>query len=490
MKSNLFLILVLLFASAAIADEPINIGSRRELFVDHNLIETMEGCELALARPRDEGIAFRFDQPWEGRFCGYVTVLRIADDDCRLYYRGRPEAGSDGQPGERACVAVSKDEGRTWERPALGIVEIDDRSDNNVILDEAPYCHNFSPLLDARPGVPVDERFKALGGTVHSGLVAFASPDGFHWHKLNDGESVINEGALDSQNVSFWSETEQCYVCYLRSWSGGGFNGHRWVSRTTSEDYVHWTPIQPMRFMHNGQNATSEHIYTNQTGPYFRAPHIYVSTAARFMPGRSVLSNEQAEAIDVDSKYFGDISDGVLLTSRGGTVYDRTFMEGFIRPDMGWENWVSRTNYPALNVVPTGDDRMSLFVSVNYGQETNSLRRYSLRLDGFASVRAPYDGGVLVTKPFTFEGERLSLNFATSAAGSVRIQIETTEGDLIPGFTADECQEIIGNEIDRTVFWNGDTSVAELSGRTIRIRFFMKDADLYSFKFGTETPRP
>ena len=69
------------------------------------------------------------------------------------------------------------------------------------------------------------------------------------------------------------------------------------------------------------------------------------------MPNRQVLTPEQARAINVDPGYFKDCSDGVLLTSRGGDRYDRTFMEGFINPGIGPENWVSRTNYPALGVV-------------------------------------------------------------------------------------------------------------------------------------------
>ena len=141
------------------------------------------------------------------------------------------------------------------------------------------------------------------------------------------------------------------------------------------------------------------------------------------------------------------------MTSRGGNVYDRTFMEGFIRPGIGPENWVSRTNYPALGIVQTGPHEMSFYTNCNYGQPTACLRRYSMRLDGFASVRAPYEGGEMVTQPLTFTGKRLSLNFATSAAGGVRVEIQDAAGQPIPGYTLDESIELIGNEIDRTVSW-------------------------------------
>lgn len=61
-----------------------------------------------------------------------------------------------------------------------------------------------------------------------------------------------------------------------------------------------------------------EHLYTNQTTPYPRAPQLYVSLAARFMPGRRVVSEEVAKSLGVEGSYSGDCSDSVLMTSRGG----------------------------------------------------------------------------------------------------------------------------------------------------------------------------
>jgi hypothetical protein len=208
-----------------------------------------------------------------------------------------------------------------------------------------------------------------------------------------------------------------------------------------------------------------------------------VGIAARFMPGRRVISAGQAEAIGVDPGYFNDCSDAVLLTSRGGAVYDRTFMEGFLVPGIGPENWVSRTNYPALNVVQTGDHEMSFYVNQNYGQPTAHLRRYSLRLDGFASLRAGYDGGEVVTRPMIVEGNALLLNFETSAAGGIRVEVQDAEGTPLPGFTLDDAVETIGNEIERPVFWTHGSDVSSLAGRPIRLRFALKDAGLYAMRF-------
>ena len=102
-------------------------------------------------------------------------------------------------------------------------------------------------MIDTRPGVPDDQRYKALAGVHTSGLAAFVSADGLRWRKLQEKPVLESKAfAFDSQNVSFWSPSEECYVCYFRSWN----NDVRWISRTTSRDYVNWTPPVAMEFRH------------------------------------------------------------------------------------------------------------------------------------------------------------------------------------------------------------------------------------------------
>lgn len=475
----LLMLLFLLLPLMGIGEEAhvIDIGSRLELFVDHTLVDRLHGAELRLNHPIDTGVAIQFDRPWEGAFSGYVTVIKDGPT-YRLYYRCLPIAGKDGNENESTCYAESTD-GIRWSKPELGIFELMGSRKNNAILaHSAPFTHNFSPMLDTRPGVATAERFKALGGTKASGLVAFVSGDGLHWSKLRE-QAVITQGYFDSQNVSFWSEAEKQYVCYFRTFKTIGGKGVRWITRTTSKDFLNWSEPVEMTF----GEAPPEHLYTNQTHPYFRAPHLYIGIAARFMPGRQVLTDEQARAINVDPGYFKDCSDNVLLTSRGGAQYDRTFLEAFVRPGIGAANWTSRTNYPALNVVPTGPAEMSLYVQHHYGQPTHHLRRYALRTDGFASVNAPYRGGEVVTKPFRFTGRNLVINFATSAPGGLRFEIQDQERKPIPGYTLEDSVEVIGNEIERTVSWRYGNDVSKLARQAVRLRVVMKDADLYALRF-------
>lgn len=458
-------------------EDIVNIGSRLELFVDSFLIEEQDNVNRILHPPEDAGNVLSFDKPWEGAFCGYATIIKDGDV-YRLYYRGLPEAGKDGSSSETTCYAESED-GINWTRPDLGIYEVSGSRNNNIILaDVAPITHNFSPFLDTREGINPKHKYKALGGTGSSGLIACVSADGIHWSTLQK-EPVFTEGLFDSQNVSFWSEEEQLYLCYFRTWTKVGYSGFRTVSRTTSKDFINWTDPIKMDF----GNTPLEHLYTNQTAPYYRAPHIYVAIAARFMPNRQVLTDEQARQLNVNPKYFKDCSDAILMTSRGGNKYDRTFMESFIRPGIGLQNWVSRSNYPALNVIQTGPAEMSVYLNQDYAQPTSHLHRYKLRIDGFVSLNASYDGGEIITKPFRFTGDTLFLNFSTSAAGFIKVELQDLQGNNIEGFELKNAKELIGNEIEKAVSWQGNPDLSKLMDQAVRLRFVMKDADLYSMRF-------
>ena len=470
---------LLLVGQPILADEPIDIGKRLEPFFDDYLIETMKNVSLRLHEPRDAGVVLKFDRPWEGRFCGYCTIIQDGDL-YRLYYRGLPSAGGDETSKEVTCYAESID-GVHWQKPNLGLFEVHGTRENNVILaDAAPATHNLCPFLDRNPAAKPNERFKALGGGASSGLLGFVSEDGIRWRRLRDEPVFKASGwVFDSQNVAFWSQHEQQYVLYYRSVP----QRVRAIARTTSADFINWSPSKMMVYSDTGTDKPSHHLYTNQTQPYFRAPHLYLATAARFMPGRQVLSEEEARRIQVDPGYFRDSSDSVLLTSRGGHLYDRTFLSALIKPGIGAENWVSRSNYPALNIVQTSPTEMSLYVNQNYGQPTAHLRRYVTRLDGLASANATYSGGELLTKPFRFYGRQLQLNFATSAAGGIRVEIQDEQRQPMPGFDLESCQELIGNQIERSVRWEQGNDVGQLAGKTIRLRVVLHDADLYSLRF-------
>jgi len=458
MKPLAFLAAVLLASAGTWAGEPpgpIDLGSRRELFVDRFLIDGLSGVELRRHQPQ---LAPPMDEPADDM--EYGTVIKDGDL-FRLYTRAGRGARFDGDTSEVTRYCESRD-GIHWTRPSLGLHEIDGTTDNNVILHEKSVCHNFSPFLDTRPGVPADERFKALAGVIYrnpgGGLVAFASGDGIHWRKLRD-TPVMTKGAFDSQNVAFWSEAEKKYVAYVRTFTAGvstdtewRLDGLRSVSRATSDDFLHWTEPVPLN-----PNFPGEHIYTTLTHPYFRAPHIYVALPTRFHPDR------------------GSSTDILFMTARGDRPFDRTFREAFIRPGLDPARWGNRSNYAALNVVPTGPAEMSIY--------TTPFRRFTLRTDGFASAPGGADPGELRTRAVVFAGDELSLNYSTSAGGSVRLEIQDAGGTPVPGFTLEEFRPLVGDSIDQVAAWKSGTSLAALAGRPVRLRFVLQEADVFALQF-------
>lgn len=133
--------------------------------------------------------------------------------------------------------------------------------------------------------------------------------------------------------------------------------------------------------------------------------------------------------------------------------------------------------------LPNALNELSLYSSEAYSTDSNRLRRFTLRMDGFVSVHAPYTGGELVTHPLTFDGKELVLNYATSAAGSVRVEILDADGNPIQNFTLNECVDLYGDEIEGVVRWKSGSDVRKLTGSVVRLRFVMKDADLFSLRF-------
>eukprot|EP00913_Durusdinium_trenchii_P013350 g12531.t1 len=456
------------FAAPRTDDDVTDIGSRRELFVDSLLTQSLKDTRFKLHEPH---LLRRRGQPRP--FGHYATVLKDGDR-YRLYYRGDKVKGMHWRNGwgpyhaNEITLYAESDDGYTWKEPDLGLYKIKGIPKGNTVLaDRFLVNHNFTPFIDVRPGVPKSERYKALGGGRYpavnwsiwkpgerkalrekygpGGLYAFSSADGIHWKQIQKGPVLPEDwGSFDSQNVAFYSASESRYVCYFRSIH----KGLRSIRRSTSDDFVHWTKPVDIE-----ANLPGEHLYTNVTQPYFRAPHIYVALPTRFQAKRS------------------SITDVVFMTSRpGNTHFDRTFKEAFIRPGLGNRGWGNRANYVTLNVVPTSKTEMSIYM---YGGG-----HYVLRQDGFSSINAGYKTGEFLTKPFRFDGKELAVNYATSAAGGIHVELQTAGGKPIAGHTIADCKLLYGDSIRQVVSWKEGTDVSALAGQSVRLRFVMNEADL------------
>ena len=454
--------------------QPIAIGSRLELFVDDFLIERMTGgMSLELHRPSPREVVLRFDKPWEGRWSGYVRVLRD-DDRFRMYYRAGLEEPPRIDDSESVCYAESTD-GIHWTKPDLGLYEFRGHRKTNIVWRGVGSHCGLGVFKDANPNTSPDEVYKALSSNGYRKPVwAFGSPDGIRWHLIQE-DPVIDEyrgavAAYDSHFCTHWDPDTSRYVTYHRIWYRPVEPKVRSVAVRTSEDFIHWTPLRRLDF---GETAP-EHIYTSGISRYPRAPHILLGFPRRFWPSRKRYQ---------DKNLLPGVSDTCFISSRDGVHFDRRFMESFIRPGRRRLGWLSRSNTVAPGLVQRSADELSLYVSHGWADPDQHVRRYVIRVDGFVSAHATYAGGELLTKPISFTGQRLVVNYSTSAAGSLRAEIQDATGKPLSGFSLAECPEIFGDEIEQTLVWDGGSDLSAVAGMPVRLRFVLKDADLFSIRF-------
>jgi len=443
---------------------PVSIGSRIEMFVDEWLIDWKKGVSLRLNTPIKREVVLVTDRPWEGVDSAYYTVFQDGSR-VRLYYRGFCPVDDSNQ--QVTCYAESSD-GIHFTRPDLSLFEFQGSKTNNIIY-RGVESHNFAPFLDTNPGAKPGERYKALGG-ISGRLFAFRSSDGIHWRKMWE-DPVMTKGAFDSLNIAFWDEEAGCYRSYSRYWDQGGYEGFRAIQSCTSKDFLHWSDPQPNRY---APGVPMEHFYTNATCPCPGAPHIYLSFPKRFVPDRKKVQEHPHPGV----------SDAVFMSSRDGVNWDRTFLEAWVRPGLDERNWTQRSNMPAWGIVQVDPGEFSLYLSEHYNWPDNRLMRITVRRHGFASIHAGYDGGELTTRPLTFTGRHLILNYATSAVGSVQVEIQDRQGHPLPGFSLEDMSTLYGDELDAIVRWKEGSDLSALNGKPVRFRFVMKDADLYALRTG------
>jgi hypothetical protein len=112
------------------------------------------------------------------------------------------------------------------------------------------------------------------------------------------------------------------------------------------------------------------------------------------------------------------------------------------------------------------------------------VSRVVLRRDGFVSVHAPWTGGEFTTEPLKFAGSKLVLNLDTSATGTLRVGLLDEEGKAIEGLGLKDCDLMhTANEVNRVVKWKGNADVSGWAGKPVRLRFALKNSDLYAFQF-------
>ncbi|MCA1810215.1 MAG: hypothetical protein LC725_12335, partial [Lentisphaerae bacterium] len=442
-------------------ETPYKIDSRLELFIDDFMIESLTGdASRRMHRPEHREVVHALEKPWEGKTSGYLAVVQDGEL-VRIYYNASPRFR------RQTPAVIESNDGINFRRPKLGIVEFEGSTDNNLLPQFGTAGHHFTPFIDTNPESAPDARYKAFARGP-GGMRFYASPDGIDWRMLEENPNITHgdedtKPASDTQNLAFWDPVRERYVAYLRL-----FRPHRCIRYATSPDLVNWTATLPVEY----DDDRKEHLYTNGIRPYDRAPHIFIGLPNRYVTGRKKIAAHPNSGIN----------DVVLMSSRDGVRFQR-WPESFIRPGPDPEVWTDRNHYPAWGLVRTSPTELSLYWTEHYRHAGMRFRRGTIRVDGFASVHAGSAGGELLTRPLIFSGDRLVVNYQTSAAGAMRFELADAAGDPVPGFTLADSETLFGNAIEHLVSWRDGADLSTLAGRPVRLRVQLRDADLYAIRF-------
>ncbi len=499
------------------APEPLAIGNQRQLLMDDQFVQQARGIDFVVHPPRKTGELIAVSEVDRG--LGGVSVLFDAGVYHLWYGCGRWLA-----------YARSSD-GINWVKPNLNLLPVDAATNHpprNAVVarsDGGSLQPVGGGMVFLDPNAPDSERFKLVSNSEDSNnnwLQIYASPDGIHWRHAYTNVLTFRTNTrphhLDSQNVIFWDDRIKQYTAYFRKnmprTPGSAALRTRTVARAESPTLAHFGTVEDalVVFWADPEFSAGFHLpdreklsrvdtYTSGTILYPWAQDAYLMFPAEYYHYDSDLAEFRKE-VPINAGTL----DTRFATSRDGLHWRRYDHRPFVGLGLKGE-FDSARIYLGYGLVPSVDGRelymYYLGTSEPHGWNRDdrnnhlltaagltpiiparAISRVVLRRDGFVSVYAPYTGGEFTTPLLRFNGEQLRLNVNTSSSGELRVEILDESGQPIPQYHLNDCDLIhTANEISRVVKWYGSSSVKELAGRPVRLRFVMRDVDLYAFQF-------
>jgi hypothetical protein len=487
-------------------DKPLTVRDTRQLFIDDHIIESLDGVAKKLNRPTKHPgnpVLSRVSvgkSTWEaGMPFSFASVLYVERERLfRMWYS--LHRGSGGDDESVLCFATSPD-GIRWHKPALGMFEYRGTKKNNIVM---PHSGLACGVFQDPHETDSSKRYKMVHMWRDYKVYASHSADGLRWTPYNGGQPVFfKPPGHDSHMISYWDNALGKYVAIIRDRTGRisdvrprlvsdatGRRGWRklWdpqknrspenhsirrVGQIESTDFVHWNGYQVILGADADDPLNQDQFYNMEVLPYeelriglmtvFSYDPNYCRGAVQLTYSRDGRNWHRAANRDVFlplSQRPGDFDWGGIYPLQAPIV-------------VGDEIWIYYTGYgvdhhhqPPPNV--TGFP--------------NGIGLAKLRLDGFVSVDAGATEGTLTTKPFVFDGSKFVIN-ADAKSGQVLVEILNADDKPLAGFSKRDCDPVQVDKIRQTVTWNGKSDLTHVAGKQIKLRFYLKNAKLFSFWF-------
>ncbi len=443
----------------------MNPYQHRQLFIDDAVISEIRGLAKTMNQPVKYAgnPILRPSMPWE-RDAGFVgTVMRDDDGSFRAWYQGWHY---DRYP---ACYATSMD-GVFWRKPDLGLIEVEGSAANNRVMEEACVPNVIHDPRDPDPA----RRYKMLywdfsiprPNRAASVSVAF-SPDGIRWTPF-EGNPVLT-GTGDTHSLLGWDERVGKYVAYVRPGRAAVQGPYRrLIARSVSDDFTTWS--EPETALAPDEDEPDLEFYNM---PVFKYEGLYLG-----LPWAYYTYPEEPRS------RAGGMMDVQLAVSRDGIEWARAGGRASFIPTGPSGSLDQGMVACAREPVRVGDE-LWFYGSGSDGdhglRQRNARGMLSkLRLDGFVSLDAGPETGWLVTKPFTCRGGALHVN-ANARGGALAVAVLDADGFQFDDMRHLDSALFDGDSVRHQVTWQSHTTLDHLRGKTIRLKFYLTSATLYSF---------
>lgn len=502
----------------------IDVGTRKQLFIDDYVIGRLENVWQVLnpAQKHPANPLVRGDRPWESSVVYmYGSVLYDeAEKRFRMWYHQTIEGGY-GDNYHAGLLYATSEDGIRWEKPELGIVELDGSTSNNAIQRDHCTDWQFVQNIVYAPDEPDPQRrYKALAflgadkpKTVRPGYGALFSPDGIHWTSYEQNPVFkYDHVSVCEVCTTLYDERHQQYVAFVKysywgcapRWDRSFGLMRRCQGIMTSPDFIHWSPNQlvlipdelddqlaDMRIMaaqpvldFNNPSAHRAEFYGLGGLPY---GDLFIGLLWVYDASGSPLPENEGNPPKNGGSQDGPIH-VQLVASRDMRDWMRIGKRMPVLPLGEPGAWDGGMILTAARPVIVGDEIRIYYSGYDRGHGllppavNGAIGLATLRLDGFVSINANAGGGTLTTRLLSFAGRRLVVN-AETMGGRVAVELSDESGRPLPGFGASDCDGIDGDAVRHVVTWKGKSDVAAYAGTPIQVRFHLERAKLYAFTF-------